>query len=101
MSLTRSVLPARRRWLTLRSFLLCGALTGCAAGMLAPVPPSQPPLVIARGIPLSVWWTPTLTEDVNGCAPRWIRPATFCAGWADIQYDGCEWRCVERKAVQQ
>jgi hypothetical protein len=91
--ISREVLPPRRA-LTVRSVVLSLLLVGCSAHMAASrlAPPIEPPLVIATGIPLTVWNWPSLQENGYGCQPRQVRPATYCQG-GEMAYDGCFWTC--------
>jgi hypothetical protein len=87
---TREVLPPRRVP-TLRGLLLIGALTGCAAHIVATATPTPSP---TQGYPLSVWEAPSLHETEFSCAPTWSQPATLCLGGNELTHDGCSWSCT-------
>jgi hypothetical protein len=91
---TREVLPPRRVP-TLRGLLLIGALTGCAAHVVAATAPTPS----TQGYPLSVWEAPSLHETEFSCAPTWSQPATLCLGDSEIAFDGCSWHCRPREVV--
>jgi hypothetical protein len=90
---TREVLPPRRVP-TLRGLLLIGALTGCAAHVVATAAPAP-----TQGYPLSVWEAPSLHETELSCAAPWAQPATLCIGDTEIAFDGCSWHCRPREAI--
>lgn len=93
--LRRSVLPARRNWLTLRTFLLCGLISGCAAHIAATS--YEPPTVHEiKGVQPHYWTTIDLSDNGYRCEPPWLLPATYCGLHREYTYNGCSWSCGPR-----
>lgn len=88
--MTREVLPARRNWFTLRTLILAGFLSGCAAHVaMSTIPvPHERSLV-----PISYWHVEGLDPDEG---VEWLRPALLCNADENFRpvFNGRRWSCT-------